>query len=836
MGTLNTSINITSADTLAFSLNQTVKGAGSTGEFAESGTKTITPLLSASVASGAGLLAARQCGANGAYVFVENPTTNTNNVELVGAADLANALIDALGNFDSITGLYSFITLKPGDSTIVPLSSAQGGVYAYTTSGTSTINYYIADREGAFGQSGIVVTAVGTTYQYAVLDSQAGVLSGGNPTPYFTSIDTEITTSYIYNSVQNIINNKGYVLRFTDDQNTDHRIFKFIDAKGTIAATLETSGSTNSRSLENMGGHVVGYTTGSNVEIYHFDGETLHPHTIEGTGFDYVGSDNDLGWDDCSADGAYMCYIYDYLGVADDTATVLFNKGNYYVLSVDNEIATEEEAYVATSLYGSFIFLRRYNNGSGIYTRFQIWSTNGVLLKDLDVSEYGFANIDYVLYGSNKLQIIADNGNSLDYLLNYNGATNHLIGHNATDPLAPILNWTHTNNGDYDVKRFYAYAKYPTDSIRPGNNGYYDWNSGMYDAESMAILYSNDVNNLEGNYHINSEVTYCDIVYVMAGATTYGVHQYTNGTTKSIRIPSETGYNRVTPSSNLIAFNTSTGTFESGSLQMLAITNKGVASSSLAPKLEDLNYGNGNIRMIPVGEYIMYRTYNSVTEKVTFTMAKSATKKASLTIASSSDDWFTRYNTLIVYNFEVDKIWYFNTATNAFTELTNTYNWWDDVRVNQSTTTNGVNDGNQLLIPDSLSTTANAKMRLIKQGVATVEKQLPVTDGSFEIELGSEAVFLIYQDMTDSYKYKVNVYDLNLNLVKTVPLNTDSYEEFEVVGKRIYIKTYNVDLLLGNNFYSYYMISLEGMAYWLHGDDDYMTFNDKYWWDYINQA
>lgn len=821
MGTLNTSINITSKDTLAFSLNQTVKSAGSTGEFAESGTKTVTPLLSTSLAVGAGLLSTRACGANGAYVFVENPSTNTNNVELVGAADLYNAVSASAGDFSLITGLNSFITLKPGDSTIVPLTSGQAGVYVYTTYGTSTINYYIADREGAFGQSGLILTG-GINYRYTVLDAQAGVLSGGNPTPYFTSIDTGVTASYAA-IVDGIINNKGYAIRFTDNLDATHKIYKFIDTKGQIIGTVDiTDVGESTLSLDEMGGYVVAYDTGSDAVIEYFDGDILYSHTIEGNYYSLASSQ-----DQCSSDGAFVLRINNYLGNSGDQACVLFNKGNHYILSVTNLGTTDLLVDdVATSFYGSFFFLSIYNDFDTIYTRFQIWSTNGVLLKDLDVTDFYLGSIDYVLYGSNKLQIIATTM-GLDYLLNYNGATNHLIGHNSTNPQLPLLNWSHTNTGNYGTNYIYAYDKYPTDSIRNYN---YDWNSGMYDAESVAIVYSDAANNQSG-FHINSEVAYCDIVYVMAGATTYGVHQFTNGYYKYIRIPSQFGYNRVTPSSNLIAFNTSAGTYESGSLQILAITPTGVASSSLVPKLEDIDNANGQILAAPVGEYILYRTYNNVTSKPTYTMTKSATRKGSVTISNNGYDLYTRCNSVGLFDYNLNKGWYFNTSTNAFVELSNVFNWYDgSYQVNRSTTVNGLNDGNILIVPDSLNSTANAKMRLLKSGIATAEKQLPVTNGNWSLKLGSEAVFLVYQDMTDAYKFKVNVYDLNLNLVKTVPLNLDDWDRLEVVGKRCYIRTYNVDKLLGDNYYSYYMISLEGMAYWLHADNDSIVFNDK-WWD-----
>ena len=828
MGTLKTSINITSTDTLPFSVNQTARNTVPTGEFVESGTKLVQPLTSASYAAQDGLVSTRECGANGAYLFAQNPTTNTANIQLFGATDVNTAVSGAQGNFAAITGLEPLATLTPGDSLLLPVPPSQVGVLACTAFGTASLQYYLADRQGQLGQSGIVVTAGPSTYGYAVLDSQAGVLSGGNPTPYFTSLDLNVSSSFLY-QLETIVNNKGYALRFTDDLDATHKIYKFINSKGQVAGTVDvTDVGESTYTLDEMGGCVVAYNA-EGVFVEHFDGETLYSYEFNGS----WGTVRD-GWDDCSSDGAIAIEINDYLGNSGDTATIILNKGNSYVVSVLNFGDTDLEVNdMATSYYGNFFLLTEYDDDDGEYDRLQIWSTSGVLLKDLDIQSYNFDSIEYVLYGSNKLQIILNNQNDgVDYLLNYNGATNHLIGHNATNPQLPLLNWTHDNEGDYGNRRFYAYDKYPNDSIRTYN---YDWNSGVFDAESMAIVYSDSMNN-DSSYHINTNTDYCDIVYVMAGATTYGVHQFANGDTRYIRIPGESGYNRITPSTNLIAFNYSTDTYDEGSLQMLAITPTGVASSSLAAKLEDLNNDNGDIDVIPVGEYVMYRMYNNDTDKTTYTMAKSATRKGSLTLTGTNQSWYRRYNSLILYDYNAEKVWYFNTTTNAFVEVPNAWNWWSEDRGwNNSTTTNGLNDGNQLLYPNSLDTTAEAKMRLLKQGTITAEKQLPVTDGEWDIYLGSEAVFLIYPDMADSNKYKVNVYDLNLNLVKTVPLNTTSISNSEVVGKRCYIRVYNADQLLGANYYGYYMISLEGMAYWLHADSDSIVFNDKWWLNFEYQ-
>jgi hypothetical protein len=124
----------------------------------------------------------------------------------------------------------------------------------------------------------------------------------------------------------------------------------------------------------------------------------------------------------------------------------------------------------------------------------------------------------------------------------------------------------------------------------------------------------------------------------------------------------------------------------------------------------------------------------------------------------------------------------------------------------------------------------------LKKGVVTGNVTLPPTDGDWSLFLGSEAVFFIYQDMNDEYKYKVNVYDLNLNLKRTESLLTDnlySFNNFDaLIGKRFYVRTYNADPLGIQNLYSYYMISLNGVAYWTNPYNLGIIIDDQYWYQY----
>jgi hypothetical protein len=246
----------------------------------------------------------------------------------------------------------------------------------------------------------------------------------------------------------------------------------------------------------------------------------------------------------------------------------------------------------------------------------------------------------------------------------------------------------------------------------------------------------------------------------------------------------------------------------------------------------------------------MYNWYNPTTEITTYAMVKNASVKDTVELAGDArydGVWRTRVNSLLLrsWNYDSTRNWYFNTDTNRFVELTVGGNYYDNNNpyypqhyFQKSTTVNGLNDGNILLGPWSMGSIGeeNNNMRLLKKGVVTGNVTLPTTNGEWHLSLGSEAVFFIYQDMNDEYKFKVNVYDLDLNLKRTESLLTDSLYNFNTfnatIGKRFFVKTYNADPLGIPNLYSYYMISLNGVAYWTNAYTLSMTINDRYWYEY----
>jgi hypothetical protein len=832
MGTFKSSINLSSTDTLPFSLNQSIVSSGATGEFIESGVKHLQIFTQEFFLSGAGILSNKFCGANGAYVFVQSPSTNTNNIKLYGLQQIDEELSEM-----TFTGIESFATLKPGDSMMIPLSAQQGGIVAATTFGTASLNYYIADRKGAFGESAIFVDTSNTNYRYIIEDATlAEILPSGYPIPYGmsaeNSVDLGIVVADYSWQVYNIVNNKGYILMFTDNGNGSHHIWKFINSRGEVAGTVEWTGDYNDYDLDSKG-QVIAYQDGGDVIVKHFDGDTLYTHTFDGSDF-YVAED----WNYASSNGSFILEVADYNSVSGDEAFILINKDKSYVLSIlnynSNGLYAED---TAVYIYGNFVYLAIYDDNNSWYTKLQIWNTNGILLKNIDISAYQFNSRDFWMYGENKLLTIFNNSGNLadankDYILQYNGATNILSG---VDPITGLLTQSHINNGVYDNRRVYAYDKYPTDSIRNYN---YNWSKGNFDAESSAIVYADNMNN-SSSRHINSVVSYCDIIYQLKDQTSFTTYKFADNGTKYIRIPSEYGNNgnRITPSSNLIAFTYGPLGVNTGSLNVLAITSTGVATASLAPIMGIGSNGittySSSIEVRPVGEYIMYsfiNRHNYDYDTTTYVMVKSATVKGSIEMNGDiRGDFYYRYNSLLPYSDVDDKVWYFNTATNKFAEIPNGYNAYDWAEYNESTTTNGVNDGNLILYPYSGDTWG---IRILKKGVLSPNVSVPNTDGDYFTKLGSEAVFYAYQDMNDSYKWKINVYDLDLKLVRTVPLLTDNLSNWELVGKRFWARTYNADPLGTPELYSYYLISLDGVAYWTNDNSINPTFNDQYWWEY----
>ena len=826
MGTINTSIRLRTSDSLPSSLSLAANTVGTVDNFTEYGQMLVGPISDAIMSNNAGVLSTRLCGPKGAYIFVENPSTNKYPVKLYGFQQIIEEFAE-----QTYEGIESFATLQPGDSTLVPLSAQQGGVVAASTFDSCVIKYYIADRGGNFGKSAIVVSDNGSYYTYFVLDAELGeVLPSLGVPNYQQGKATTVPASWTFDYAE-IVNDKGYILRFFDGGNADNQMRVFVDSRGEIVdtLTLDYGEFTYEQRMLDSRGYVIAYIDGDNTEIKIFDGDFLYQHTVKSSGFDIW---ND--WDYAAANGSFIVGFNDYLGGVGDYGVFVVNKDSKFLLSNLNYDSTG--LYVddcAVYGFGTFVFLSIWDNNNSVYNKFQIWNTNGTMLQEIDVAGNNFNSIEWTFYGTNKLQLIASDNTILsahnEYLYNYNGTTDNFAE-------------TQFEIGDiYTNRKFYSYSKWITDSIRPWD---YTWNSGQFEPESVVIAYY-DIADTSGR-QINIQVNNLSFVYMLDGDTEYTTYEYANTELKWLWLPNTGGgYYRFYTQKNSFVFNVSTGNDTSGAIQALTFSKAGQKLTTVISDLTAIGY---EFAFKPVGDYVMYNWYTSGTDTTTYVMlydeAGKGVRKDSVNIdgyQTYDGVWRMRFNTLLLrsWNYPSTRVWYFNTSANRFVELTNggdAYSadkpYYSRHRFNKSVVTSGINDGNILLGPNSgynvSAANENNNIRLLKKGLATKNVTIPETDGGWNLMLGSDMVIYWYQDPNNANCINVNVYDLDLNLVRVVELKESSFfDRPQMVGKRCYFRT-------APDQYKYYMISSAGVAY-MESDSAYNTnvvFNDYYWWDY----
>lgn len=821
MATINSTISVITTDTLPVAININGKSTiTTTGNFTEYGTLTID-----SEPTEQSFLSNTAVGAKGGILYIQSPSTNQNPIHLLGLQQVDEELANEL----TAEGAEPFSTLYPGETTLIHLSAQQGKIVAYTTYGTGSLNYYIADKGGELGHSELVLLSGSGNWEYFVQDADlVGMLPNS-----FGAKNLLLPTSDWNYSDQWIIQDQSYVLSFVSSSDSNYQKYVHIDPRGNYTVTDINMYDVSwwyPYYLQAKGLALV-YNSGSNAIVNNYTADGIYTSIFNNSGYSYVRDDyysnNEGDYFANTNDGSFVVQVQNYNG-GTGSATFLINKDSSTLLFTDGNYKYVDTA--AVHPFANFVFVAIYDDYNNKYDKIQYWSTTGVLLKNIDVSNYNFNDLNYRFYGTNKMVGIFQNGDNYDYIFAYDGATDNLVGVNQNNNFY----FSHFNTGNYDQRRVFAYDKWITDSIRQG----YVWNKGMYNPESFAIAYFSGSN--DDSYFINWTVDFMDVVHWFPGQSDLQVVTIIEGTSKSIRIPYESGYNKCYPSEKAIVFSTAPSV-NTGSLSAITITTKGINTYSIIPDLSVVNNNYSDIYFKPVGDYIMYNWYNTSTDKTSYTMLAPTGKTDTVTINGEQQYdgvWRTRFNTLLLrsWNYDWTRNWYFNTGTGRFVELTNggsSFNvntpYYPAHYINYSANKNGVNDGNILLGPydnDDLQAPYNNSMRLLKKGVATANVTLPETDGNWELNLGSDAVYLAYQDSSNSYTWTVKVYDLNLNLVRTVVTENDSVANSYTVGKRfIFNQQQDSDT-------AYYMVSLNGATVFTNptSEEFLRIINDYYNW------
>ena len=669
------------------------------------------------------------------------------------------------------------ITLSPGEFAAVPLYSFVGegqqgptpfgnNLAAFTTNGTAELEYFTGSRGEDVGENVLVrfQDTVSGTWKFFTLDVNTAI-PGQGPAMFMSdgTVDTQISYNDYPNSIiQSIVNRKGYIIRFYDGDGNNK--FVFINSRGAIIDTENINQSFSSYHGEGRANLITWYD-GDDGHVIYFDGDNYWTHDFINIDSIYV-EDN---WDACTADGTFPVYIEGYDGDSDIEAQFLIKGGDKTLIKTTNAgsdyIYSNSYAYA----YGNFIAVETIwddDNNQRELNTFEIFSTDGTLLKTVDFDAMPFDTRDYYFYGSGKMQFVYEDDDSGDYIfLNYNQLTGKLIGEDLT--------WT-SDYSNYEVVC---------------DNYYTGW--GMdYKPESVAIIkYFNDgINNnyflnqdtdgdLEVTYIINNDLEQRNYIVPNTEDLYYASNAYNNNnyaTDKDFVLLS--GDNRT--SGPLVATR-----FTSG------------AEPTRFNLINDLSaYNVFDSEELGIGAYVecfgdyralWVRTNTGNTNREWIVYDSKVLDKVSIYWDDNGHD--VAFNTLIAIDYDVNKEWYFNTSTKKWTLLptfTDGYRFNGGVEGDQYP----VGTGKILFVRGQYTPTLDTiNGRMITRGVAGNEKELLKIENiySSNLEMGAETIVLSYQETSNS-NWKVRVFDLNLNFLYEVDTEKPSYSNYAYYGKLIW--------------------------------------------------
>ena len=177
-----------------------------------------------------------------------------------------------------------------------------------------------------------------------------------------------------------------------------------------------------------------------------------------------------------------------------------------------------------------------------------------------------------------------------------------------------------------------------------------------------------------------------------------------------------------------------------------------------------------------------------------YKMISGSTVVDTLILTGSQDNYRFRYNSLFIRTWSGPNYdYYFNAATNAFTQLDTFYSQrYFTYGFGES----GINNGAMLLIkPEYFTPTGSITGRVLTANSITDEITFPYSDSietSYYFYMGSDSVVYAYVDRPDNVNYELHiaVYDLDLNLKKTVSNSLSGSDTFEVnvVNDRVFVE------------------------------------------------
>ena len=434
-----------------------------------------------------------------------------------------------------------------------------------------------------------------------------------------------------------------------------------------------------------------------------------------------------------------------------------------------------------SSLYvnSNFISLSYFNLNTQTYDMFKIYSSNGDLLHQVNISTMNVNSSEFKGYGTNKTTIIFQNSSNrnVDYLIyNYDGETDSLI------------NTTH-QRGDNYFSHFNFNIK--------------DFGPTQTKSENSFIVFYTGYNN---NNLV--DVNYADILPIFSGDTEFRQpyqFQTSGNLDKSlgINIAHLNDYSFIIPC-----------VLGDGNLSLFTVKPDGYSSSLVFPTID---IDNNQIFTYQLGNYfgiIPYTVYNTRGNFYIYdnngdyvTVKSLSNTSAPVLIESDLDTVFIKYD---LGGF------YFNSVSSVFNVIPSGQNYNQVYKSVTFTTENGLNIGNLFIFNST-----NKIGRLITPTGIT-NQVVFYNSADFEFNVNSNFVIHTYKD--GSNKYNLRMYDLSLNIIKTITTNEETLISVTLYDDRLLLitssagKTYN------------YLITTDTTKSLVVGLTNYQIANDYITW------
>lgn len=680
-------------------------------------------------------------------------------------------------NIVGIASSGGVITLSPGEFAVIPLytfddNNSPGGPFganslaAFTTHGTAELEYFTGSRGEEVGESVLVRFKEGSTWKYFTLDANTAIPGGGlNIFMNSSIIDTNIdTTMYPRSTMESIVNQKGYIIRFFSDSSSYHK-FVFVNSRGSIIDTEDFNNQSWYRYNGDGRANLITWYDGDDGHAIYFDGDNYWQHDFSDISDIYV----DDNWDACTADGTFPVYIEEINGTSNEALFLIKGADKTLIKTTDALNDIYSNAYVYS--HGNFIAVETINedpNPNELET-LEIFSTDGTLLKRVDFNSMPLDYTDYYFYGTGKLQIVCREAVTGVYtFLNYNQLTGKLNGEDLT--------WTSTLD-EYEVV----------------SDNYYTGGGQDYKPESVAIIKYYDEDRNDENLLNQSTDGDLEVTYIINNDLEW--RNYVVPSTEDSYFASNDYYtNNYATDKDFVLL--------SGDNQ----TNGPLVATRFTSGAEPTRFNLiNNLSLYDVGDYDAYvecfgdyrvlqvptKISNNPIELIVYD------SKVLDKVLLSNNDWDWEFNTLIGVDYDANKEWYFNTSTKKWTLLptyTDGY-WWTTVNEGPQYP---VSTGKITFIRDQYNPTSHSiQGRMITRGVAGNEKELLKVGNTpgFEMytwsfNISTETAVLAYKE-TQNSNYKVRVFDLNLNFLYEVDTEKTSRGTRDTYGKLNYWEFYD---------------------------------------------